>query len=76
MRRLLELTAPGSAGEVLTREEAAAYLKVSPAHISKLARGLVLGVPSLRCSFAGRRMLFRRRWLDEFLEVISNEVTS
>jgi excisionase family DNA binding protein len=52
----------------LTRAEAARYLRISQAHLSNLVHHKVPGAPRLRCRLAGRRMIFRRRWLDEFME--------
>jgi hypothetical protein len=54
--------------EYLIRKEAAEYLRISPAQISNLVHGRVPGMPQLRSGWAGRRMIFKRRWLDEFLE--------
>jgi len=54
--------------EYMTRAEAAKYLRVSSAHVSNLAHGKVPGMPRLRFCAAGRRLIFRRSWLDEFVE--------
>jgi excisionase family DNA binding protein len=64
--RHVGLTAEG--GEYMTRTEAAKYLRVSSAHVSNLAHGRVRGMPRLRVCRAGRRLIFRRIWLDEFVE--------
>jgi len=60
--------------ECMTRKEAANYLRVSPAHISNLADGKVPGVPRLRCCRIGRRLIFKKVWLDEFVETRANEL--
>jgi excisionase family DNA binding protein len=54
-----------------TRADAAKYLRVSMAHLSNLVRGKVQGAPRLRCARMGRRMLFKRQWLDEFMDALS-----
>ena len=61
------------AHENMTRAEAAKYLRVSSAHVSNLAHGKVPGMPSLRFSPLGRRLIFRRIWLDEFVEAAANQ---
>ena len=55
-------------GSVLTLCGAAAYLKVSKTHLSNVVRGNVAGVPVLMCARVGRRLLFKREWLDHWLE--------
>ncbi len=60
--------------EYMTRKEAASYLRVSPAHLSNLAHGKVPGMPRLRSCAAGRRLIFKRTWLDEFVEAAANVV--
>jgi excisionase family DNA binding protein len=62
--------------EILTRAEAARYLRVSQAHLSNLVHAKVPGAPQLRCSWAGRRMLFKRGSLDEFLDAAQSEAVS
>jgi excisionase family DNA binding protein len=52
---------------VMTLREAAAYLRVSKAHLSNLINGKVPGVPPLRHARIGRCILVRREWADEFL---------
>jgi hypothetical protein len=53
---------------VLTLAQTAAYLRMSKAHLSNLITGKVPGVPDLRHVRAGRRILIRREWADEWLE--------
>ncbi len=74
-RLLLAPSASSISGgsENMTRAEAAKYLRLSPAQVSNLANGRVPGVPRLRCSRPGRRLIFKRVWLDEFIESIANE---
>ena len=64
------------ANENMTRAEAARYLRISQAHLSNLVHGKVAGVAPLRCRWAGRRMLFKRRWLDEFMEAAHAEAVN
>ena len=66
---LIGLTNEGA--EYMTRAEAAEYLRISPAHISNLVRGKVAGALVLRCGWIGRRMVFKRTWLNEFMEAIA-----
>jgi excisionase family DNA binding protein len=53
---------------VMTLKEAAAYLHISKAHLSNIANGKVRTVAPLRCVRLGRRILFKREWLEEWLE--------
>ena len=53
---------------VMTLTQAAAYLRVSKAHLSNVINGKVPGVPALRCFRVGRRILFKREWVDEWME--------
>jgi len=53
---------------VMTLKQAAAYLQVSKAHLSNVIGGKVPGVPTLRCFRVGRRILFKREWVDEWME--------
>ncbi len=54
---------------VLTLTETAAYLRVSKAHLSNVIKGTVPGVPPLRCARVGRRLLIKREWANEWLEI-------
>jgi len=63
----------GRAPQVMTLKEAAAYLRVSKAHLSNLINGKVPGVPLLRHARIGRRTLVRREWADEFLDLAEQE---
>lgn len=59
--------------QVLTLEQTAAYLRISKAHLSNVIRGKVSGVPPLRHVRAGRRVLIKREWADQWLETASQE---
>jgi len=59
--------------QVLTLEQTAVYLRISKAHLSNLITGKVAGVPALRHARAGRRILIRREWADQWLESASQE---
>jgi excisionase family DNA binding protein len=48
--------------------DAAAYLNISKSHLSNLINGRVPGVPPIRAHRAGRRILIKREWIDEWLE--------
>jgi len=53
----------------MTLTQAAEYLRVSKAHLSNVLNGKVAGVPPLRHAPIGRRILIKREWVDEWLEV-------
>ncbi len=53
---------------VMTLTQAAAYLRVSKAHLSNVINGKVPGVPPVRSFRMGRRILIKREWLDQWLE--------
>jgi excisionase family DNA binding protein len=59
--------------QVLTLKQAAAYLRISKAHLSNVINRKVAGVPPLRHARAGRRILIKRQWADEWLEVAGQE---
>jgi excisionase family DNA binding protein len=49
-------------------KQAAAYLQVSKAHLSNVINGKVAGVAPVRSFRVGRRILFKREWIDEWLD--------
>ena len=53
---------------VMSFTAAAAYLHVSKAHLSNVNNGKVRGVAPVRSFRVGRRVLFKREWIDEWLE--------
>lgn len=55
--------------QVLTLSQTAAYLRISKAHLSNVINRRVAGVPPLRHVRAGRRVLIKREWADEWLEM-------
>ena len=57
---------------VLTLRQAAAYLQISRAHLSNVINGKVPGVPALHCARIGRRILIKREWADQWLELAGN----
>jgi hypothetical protein len=59
--------------QVFTLGQAAAHLQISMAHLSNLISGKVAGVPPLRHVRAGRRILLKREWADEWLETAAEE---
>lgn len=59
---------------VLTLNQAALYLQVSKAHLSNVINGKVSGVERLRFFRMGRRILIKREWIDQWLEVENREV--
>ena len=54
---------------VLSLKQAAAYLQVSKAHLSNVINGKVPGVNPVRCFRLGRRVLIKREWIDEWLDL-------
>jgi len=58
---------------VLTLNQAAHYLRMSRAHLSNLINGRVPGVPRLRHARPGRRILIKREWADDWLEMAAQE---
>lgn len=58
---------------VLTLDQAANYLRISKAHLSNVINGRVAGVPPLRHAHAGRRILIKRTWADDWLEQMGQE---
>lgn len=53
---------------VLNLAQAAAYLRISKAHLSKVLRGKVAGVPPVKTFRLGRRVLFKLSWIEEWLD--------
>ena len=53
---------------VMSLTAAAAYLHVSKGHLSNVINGKVPGVAPVRSFRVGRRVLFKREWIDEWLE--------
>jgi len=58
---------------VMTLRQAARYLQVSKAHLSNVIKGKLPDVRPLRCFRAGRRILIKREWVDEWLETAHPE---
>lgn len=55
--------------QVMTIIEAAKYLRVSRNHLLTAVHGRIKGIPPPQHVRLGRRILFRRNWLDEWMEV-------
>jgi len=60
---------PQMLSPVMSLKDAAAYLQVSRAHLSNVINGKVPGVAPVRCFRLGRRILIKREWIDEWLEI-------
>ena len=54
-------------GPIMTVAEAAAYLRISKTQMHKLIRGK-LGGPIPRFATPGRRIIFRKAWLDQWMD--------
>jgi hypothetical protein len=59
---------------VLTLHQTAQYLQISKAHLSNVINGKVPGVPPFRHAKVGRRILIKRVWADEWLELAGQEL--
>jgi excisionase family DNA binding protein len=57
---------------ILSLSEAADYLQISKAHLSNLINGKVRGVPPVRSFRLGRRVLFKRAWIDQWIEMTAH----
>jgi excisionase family DNA binding protein len=55
---------------LMSLKETAAYLHVSKAHLSNVINGKVRGVTPVPSIRLGRRILIRREWVDEWLEIV------
>lgn len=64
----LEMPETNEHSQVLTLKQAAAYLRISKAHLSNVINGKVSGAPPFRHAQVGRRILIKREWADEFLK--------
>jgi len=64
---------PTQSSPMLRLSEAATYLRVSKAHLSNVINGKVPGVPTLRTVRAGRCVLIKREWIEEWLESTSRK---
>jgi excisionase family DNA binding protein len=63
------LASSKNGGPVMTLNQTATYLGISKAHLSNVINGRVAGAPLLRHARVGRRVLIRRDWVDDFLEM-------
>jgi excisionase family DNA binding protein len=74
-RRDIEITVSNANehSQVLTLKEAAAYLRVSKAHLANVIKGKVAGAPPMRHAPVGRRILIKREWVDDWLEMAGQE---
>ena len=59
---------PPEPSTVMTLQQAAAYLRISKAHLSNVIGGKVPGVQPMRSVRIGRRILIRQEWMDQWLE--------
>jgi excisionase family DNA binding protein len=60
---------PNPQTSVMTLAQAASYLQVSKAHLSNVINGKVPGVKPVRFFRLGRRVLIKREWIDEWLDI-------
>ena len=58
---------------VMTLQQAASYLQISKAHLSNVINGKVACVTPVRCFRMGRRILIKREWIEEWLELTDQE---
>ena len=59
---------------ILTVKEAALMLRCSKAHLCNVLNGKVAGVPQLPAVRIGRRVLFRRDSLEQWLREVESRV--
>jgi excisionase family DNA binding protein len=57
--------------EIQTLKEAAAYLRISASQVIRATAGKLVGGPVLKHARCGRRILFKKEWLDEFLDELA-----
>ena len=62
------LTSPEMAPNVLNLAEAAKFVRCSRAHLCNIVKGKVRGIPPLPSVRVGRRVLFRRESLEQWLQ--------
>jgi hypothetical protein len=65
------MPAGNAASSVITRRKAADYLQISPAHLSAIIHQQIPGLLPLRHVRVGRRILFRKQWLDDWIDQAS-----
>jgi hypothetical protein len=61
---------PVSETNLWTRKEAIMLLRLSPSHFSKVVNGKVKGLPTLPVIHIGRRQLFQRASLDQWIKEV------
>ena len=64
-----------SAAEILTLSEAAKFLRISRSHLLNILKGKVSGVPVLPYIRVGRKLLFRRAALQQWLREAEAGIT-
>ena len=55
----------------MTLSQTAAYLRMSRAHLSNILHRRLAGLPPLRHAAAGRRILVKPSWADQWLEELA-----
>jgi excisionase family DNA binding protein len=65
----------GDISQVLTLAQAAEHLRISKTHLCNVINGKVPGVPRLRHAQIGRRILIKREWMDEWLDLAGQDST-
>jgi excisionase family DNA binding protein len=63
----------GLVPRVLNLAEAAALVRCSRAHLSNAVNGKIRGIPRLPSVRIGRRLLFRRESLEQWLQQVESE---
>ena|SRR5690242_1131040 len=67
-----DLSRAADAAKVLNLAEAAALVRCSRAHLSNVVNGKVHGIPRLPAVRIGRRVLFRRESLEQWLQQVES----
>jgi len=57
---------------ILTLAEAASFLRCSKSHLSNILNGKVQGIPPLPTVRVGRRVVFRRESLEEWVQEVES----
>ena len=68
-----QMSTANERSQVFTLKQTAEYLAMSKAHLSNIIAGKVPGVPRMRHVRAGRRILIKGEWADQWLEAAAEK---
>jgi predicted DNA-binding transcriptional regulator AlpA len=69
---VVHMNAPDTTSRVLNLAEAAGFVRCSRSHLCNIVKGKVPGVPKLASVRIGRRVLFRRETLEQWLREVES----